>query len=206
MKEWLRMTADKLSLEDFLLPDDHPLVQLELGRLRATPEAPMVDSGAKTLWVHDHREFYENKGIPWLEPTKHKGGKGLCPYNPQAEANNPWYASRTDREKHFIHGYDVLAPLHGGPDGGKEEILELGKNITWSSRVTGRSHAVTPGGQLWLRRRARLVLGAEKMQLQGMYVGTYCGSKLSSSRLADLAGNAVSNHCWSVIATAFFAS
>ena len=53
-------------------------------------------------------------------------------------------------------------------------------------------------------RRGRYIIGAEKMNLQGIMCGAYRRGTLSQSKLADLVCNAVHNVCWAVVLLAAY--
>ena len=193
-----RLTSNiqMLALEQLLFPEDHP--EVEKARRQASAEARrtenaelLAEAPAKgALWVFDHQGHFEAKGLEWIPPIHHKGNKGPHGYSDEL-AQEPFYKVRTDREKHVIAFYDQFDV--------KPVVLDLNINLKW-----GKSFCVTPGSRLWHWEKRRLLLGAEKMQLQLMIEGSYRNPGLSQSQLGDLAGNAVSNACMAAVLASLF--
>ena len=94
--------------------------------------------------------FFDTEKIPWIEPVHHISMHGTCPYLPEAEANEKYYASLSDREKHFLHAVDAKFPL---TPSGPEETCDIGQNLLRVNLMHDRSSCVTPGAKIWLRRR-----------------------------------------------------
>ena len=88
-------------LDEFLLPDDDPLVVAEKQLSRGDPLAELAPPGSKKLmWVHDHKLFYDSHAVPWQEPTLHVKNKGPCPYNVAEEDRKQFKFSVT----YMLHG------------------------------------------------------------------------------------------------------
>ena len=66
-----------------------------------------------------------------------------------------------------------------------------------SSTGIGATPCITPQGTCWFHNRARLLLGAEAIRLQGIFLTDEQESSYSSGFLFDLAGNAFNTFCCS---------
>lgn len=110
---------------------------------------------------------------------------------------NRFYNGLPDRDNHIIHAIDCTDPV-----GEEEDIVVLSHNGGRTRHGNGGCPCLTPHGKFWLRRRARLLLAQERMNLQGMFKGQFVRAGTSDSTLIDLAGNAV---CATVMSAAYIA-
>ena len=168
----LKVVTDlpQLPLDAFLLPEDDPILLEFAEKLRKTKETPETVETKKSLWVHDHKLYYDERPhLKWEEPVRHENGHGPCGYDKEQEDTNPWYSSCTDREKHLTKSIDAAEPLD---EDGPEECIDIGQSLLRSHPVKGKVTCVTPGQKGWLRRRRRFITGHEKMNLQAMMWGT----------------------------------
>ena len=78
-------------LEDFLLSNDHDLVQQEFQRRVQTSGRGSI--AAQEGWKAQHREFFQSKGIPWTAVQV-----------PAAVRESPWYVFLTERGRALNNG------------------------------------------------------------------------------------------------------
>lgn len=216
MKLVSEMSSDDncLSLDEFLLPDDHPIVMHELKRLtelRATAKgnAPKQD----VEWPKQHAALREQLGLPYSRSVVDESVR-----------SSPWYGVMNDREEDRQRGVpkrecskarafqsecskasvpkrarvfqrvgpslwqDLLGVLMASnPD---DCVFEVSQGAARAKSTSADAvNTIIPATMFWHKTRKRFILGYELARLQLIPVDEV--DKMFSHKLmADLAGNA----------------
>ncbi len=184
-----RSCPDPIGLDHFLLPDNHPWVKAELASRQApsrsrkgTNQADQAEwmSVEVRLGTHSCRSVLE--GSSW--------GSAAWPDdsgNPDARA---WFETLTRREQQSLMSH--MSSLRG--DLRDHCLIDVSQSVErrTMSKDARFANCVTPQSRWWHSGRHRLVLGAEKMLLQGLMVNPEQLQKFSNSFHNDIAGNAFS--------------
>ncbi|VEU41203.1 unnamed protein product [Pseudo-nitzschia multistriata] len=195
------------SMEAFLLPDSHDRIRSFREALRSGPGLMVKRDRAKELdfweWeisrVKDlsaHKIYREKIGLAdrsrWLTGWDTRGRKQLAP-TLWPELFDCWNMRRLDMIDCFAAASirDAISrdPLH------HSFSWDLSQNVTrttFRSATVGVSGCVTPGGELLLPHKGRIVMGYEKLLLQGIPFSRLLLGPETEVQLSDLAGNAMS--------------
>ena len=98
----------------------------------------------------------------------------------------PEFMLLQERAKSLLDSLDTQFPEASSDKG--QRISNISQSN--SSTAIGAAPCITPQGTYWLHNRARLLLGADAIRLQGIYLTAEQESLYSSDFLFDLAGNA----------------
>lgn len=111
----------------------------------------------------------------------------------QAYNDNVWFQALGLREQQVVCFFDVVDPMSN--NGGEEKTVDISQSIDRCSMQTSRVSCLTTGSKHWLRRRQRLLIGIERLGLQGILFSRHPSvvRQLSESTARHLSGNAV-NH------------
>jgi len=181
-------------LHDFVLPDNHPIVQE--ARARARKEATILQTQreaavkkAKTRqrkWQEAHRKAFQTLGVHYTEAEQ----------NPVLKARslmNPFFARLDLRQQDLLLYIETACPLPELP------VEEVTVNLTFSfdyvHNMPGKSCAITPGALIWARVSDRPLLGIERLMLHGFPVRYRERMEaVPESRLNSLAGNSFNGY------------
>ena len=182
------------SLDEFLLPEDHPAVQAELTR-KTNAGSP----GNGENWKQKHKDFLKKKGVAW----------NLLQLPPEILAS-PWIHRLTARERETLaYGLMVAEQKQFSLSGRKTNeaneadapaalAVDVSQRIDRCRIAVGNVlHTMVPGQKTWiitknsdgLIEKNRLLLGCEALALQGFPL---TASSFSEAQQQDLAGNAFS--------------
>lgn len=187
-------------LDEFLLPDDHPMIQNLLGTAAvkqatraATQKAIAAKSFSSSSTSHPTR-----RGTAW--PQKHAAHSDVSgldywePWASELEASlYPGLADLTDRQQDLLRLSGVKIP-------DCKKTINVGMSLGYARPKADKSTIVTPKCELWLAHRVRMMAGIESLALQGIHYGN-AQSKLDiydDSLLKDLGGNAFMSLCCGV--------
>ena len=183
-------------LRETFKPDDDPeVVQQEAYRLarfyrlhRNNPTQPNQNFS----WVNEHLKYFRDNGVAWVTPIFHKNHCGRCQYPGYEvlEDSCGSYAEMSDRQKHMLLFLDSAFPLTYET---QIQITDFSQDGNYIQPVEYNScPVIAPHSTMVLRRMnksPRLVLGTEKMMLQGM-PHDFDKAGLSQAQLGKIAGNA----------------
>ena len=168
-----------MSLDDALLPEDHPFV-LEAddvaGASSSMRSPPSTVSLTKTKgmrkWVDKARQR-EKKQTRHLPAHTH--------WRPELECVYPAYKKLPERCRQLLDGMDVRFP----------EVVATIVRLDQSEAGKGVDQipCITPSGMFWAAHQCRLLQGYELMRLQGFVLADSDLDKWPSRFLQDLAGN-----------------
>ena len=186
-------------LEDFLLSNDHDLVQQEFQRRVQTSGKGSI--AAQEGWKAKHREFFQSKGIPWTAVQV-----------PAAVRESPWYVFLTEREREVLAWGLMCADQKKAK---AQANAERCPEETWAAKYVAvdvsqrldrcrisldkNLFTMLPGQKVFLLAygangldekvgAGRLLLGEEALRLQAFHGPVNC----SDPQKQDLAGNAFS--------------
>jgi len=87
------------------------------------------------------------------------------------------------------------------------KIIDISQSVSWTACNCEGAPCVTPHGRLWNTGRCRLLLGLEKLRLQGIYMPRSQLSAFPDNLLGDLAGDAFcASVCYAVLVALFVVS
>ena len=98
----------------------------------------------------------------------------------------PWFATLSERQVANLKINEHLVDRKSAA----ECMVDLSQSLKRQHITKGRSGCVLPVGEQWLLARHRLVTGAEKLRLQGIFINH--AYDYAPALLGDLAGNAFS--------------
>ena len=184
------------SVDDFLLPESHELVQDELRRATQLAQKradkllqkakPKLKVG-KCKWAITHSRALERQGKNWWE-------SGAPPE--ETLQRFPGLRALTDRQIDLCNVLGVQFPDR------RKSILEMSQNLRNANAVrsipVNHVDIVTPHGAQLILHRCRFVTGLEAMLLQGLHFGEnqHRAEDFRAELLRGLAGNAFNTFCF----------
>ena len=143
-------------------------------------EAAAQDRGSKkqkredaNFWAVSHSKLYSDAGLDWP---------------PEAL---PWEAQLGRRRAEIIF---LMEKTVEGTEA--EQCFNVSQTALRVGLATGKTCCLTPGAEVWLRNKGRLLKGEEALRIQGFWlVDRQRLAAFSDKQLRDLAGNAFSAGC-----------
>lgn len=180
-------------LDDFLLPEKHPLIQEMFRSVTAKnkPDEPSTCDAKRprtrsARWPEIHARRFDALGLDWWE-------SGVP--NQQTVDTFPGLQALGLRQ------FEILR-MHGFEFPDRKRTINLAFGMGRARSKEAESHIVTPSSQVFLGHRCRLTHGREAMSLQALHFGPRQSrlDRYSHTFLLDLAGNAFMGLCFGAVA------
>ena len=180
-------------IQEFLLPDDHPLVVREtenrrllyLKRLEyqeGRKRRRLVRDPREQKWVQLHQTMYHNAGFDFVHPDDMA--------TPARYVNNYWFLTKTPRKKSMIVFYDLLHPQADMDDKVTEATLDVSQALDRVKLRLNSASCFTKEDEQFLIFKKRDLLGVEKLRLCGY--SHFDWMAVQDQDACKLAGNAIS--------------
>ena len=195
-------------LDDFLLPDDNPIIRGYLANLVHERQAASSSPMSRGSWLGKTAAYVESAQLKRQRNGQPVGPDWWAPVYPTDDVLEmfPGLLDLTDRELSLLaaHGVSVTS-CDALRKRAKQTINTTQGCERASSSRDGESTIVTPRGNVFLQHRVRKAHGLEALLLQGLHYGPSQHRLVDTFASADLhrlAGNAFNGYCCAAVVLA----